>query len=108
MQHDTLLDTRHWPAAERHHHVFRAFDALQPGAALELAADHDPLGLYFEFETSRRGCFDWRYLQSGPRDWHVRITRVAAGSLATVSECCSGNCGGHGPQVHGGAPLPPS
>ena len=30
-------------------------------------------------EKTRLGQFEWRYLESGPAQWHVRIARVAAG-----------------------------
>jgi uncharacterized protein (DUF2249 family) len=73
--------------------VFSHFDALGPGEALELTSDHDPLPLYFQFERTRLGLFDWRYLASGPARWRVRVARVdnaarAAGEEGDTSGCC--------------------
>lgn len=91
-----LIDVRTVPAPQRHPLIFGTFDALAPGEAFEIVNDHDPLPLYFHFEKTRLGQFDWRYLESGPARWHVRIGRVAAGQPSADSSGktsgCSGGC----------------
>jgi uncharacterized protein (DUF2249 family) len=86
------LDVRTVPPPQRHPLIFGAFDALAPGEAIEIVNDHDPMPLYFQFEKTRLGQFDWRYLGAGPQLWHVRIARVAQG----VPSGDTGGCGGSG------------
>ena len=87
-----LIDVRSVPPAQRHPLIFGTFDALATGQAFEIENDHDPVPLYFQFEQTRGGQFAWRYLESGPARWHVRIARVAAGVAGGVSTGCGGGC----------------
>lgn len=84
------LDVRSVPPPRRHPVIFGAFDALAPGEALEIVIDRDPVPLRLQFETTRRGQFDWRYLQAGPLRWHVRIERVAEGAPSGPTSGCGG------------------
>ena len=87
-----LIDVRSVPPPQRHPLIFGTFDALTPGQAFEIVNDHDPMPLYFQFEKTRLGQFEWRYLESGPALWRVRIGRVAAGQPAGDSSGCCGVC----------------
>jgi uncharacterized protein (DUF2249 family) len=87
-----LLDVRAVPPPQRHPTIFGAFDALAPGEALEIVNDHDPVPLYFQFEKTRLGQFDWRYLVAGPDLWRVRIARVAPGVPNSDTNGCCGTC----------------
>ena len=87
-----LIDVRTVPPPQRHPLIFGTFDALAPGEAFEIVNDHDPLPLYFQFEKTRLGQFDWRYLETGPSRWHVRIARVAAGAAGGDTSGCCGGC----------------
>lgn len=73
------LDMREVPPAERHPLVFSTFDALPRGESFDLVVDHDPVPLYFQLDRARPGQFYWLYLEAGPKQWHVRIARVADG-----------------------------
>lgn len=86
------LDVRSVPPPQRHPMIFGAFDALAPGEAFEIVNDHDPVPLYFQFEKTRLGQFDWRYLEAGPERWHVRIARVAQGVPSGDTSGCCGGC----------------
>ncbi len=86
------IDVRTVPPPQRHPLIFGTFDALAPGDAFEIVNDHDPLPLFFQFDRTRTGQFDWHYLQQGPAVWQVRIGRVAEGQpLGDTSGCC-GQC----------------
>lgn len=86
------IDVRTISPPARHPLIFGTFDSLAPGEAFEIVNDHDPLPLYLQFERSRLGQFEWAYLESGPRRWHVRIARAASGApLQDTSGCC-GHC----------------
>jgi uncharacterized protein (DUF2249 family) len=84
---DIVLDVRSIAPRERHPRIFATFDALAPGASFELANDHDPLPLYYQFAAERNGTFEWSYLEQGPELWRVRI-----GKTAERASCC-GTCG---------------
>src|SRR5512142_3378956 len=72
---EQTLDVRQMPPRERHPAILSAWDQLEPGHALLLINDHDPLPLYFEFSCQHGGTFRWDYLERGPETWQVRITK---------------------------------
>ncbi len=74
---DSALDLRTLPLSRQRALILATFDALAPGETLELLDDHDPMPLYFRLDRLREGEFAWRYLQTGPDCWQVRIVRVA-------------------------------
>ncbi|MDT0200895.1 DUF2249 domain-containing protein [Nocardioides sp. AE5] len=69
------LDARVVPHAIRHATVFGALDAVRPGKALVLVAPHDPIPLLRQLEGRQPGVFEVDYLQRGPEDWRLLITR---------------------------------
>lgn len=90
------IDLRTTAARERHPLVFGCFDALQPGASLQLINDHDPRPLYYQLQDRCAGQFDWTYLQAGPDLWRVQIGKTSVAKAdAFAGSCCSGGaCGG--------------
>jgi len=60
---------------ERHPLIFRTFDELEKGDAFVLVNDHDPKPLYYQFLHEREGLFSWQYLEEGPEEWRVKITK---------------------------------
>ncbi len=60
---------------ERHPLIFRTFDELDKGDSFVLVNDHDPKPLYYSFLHEREGHFSWKYLQEGPEEWKVQITK---------------------------------
>ncbi|MEP7283748.1 MAG: DUF2249 domain-containing protein [Rubrivivax sp.] len=92
----TTIDLRSIAPRERHALIFARFDALQPGQVLELVNDHDPQPLRLQFEDRAFGQYDWRYVETGPASWRVRIGKsaVPVGAAAGDSCCSGGACGG--------------
>jgi len=92
----STLDVRQIPPPQRHAQIFGRFDALQPGQALQLVNDHDPLPLRWQFEDRLRGSFDWTYLEAGPALWRVQIGKLKAKPSGWGEDsCCSGGaCSG--------------
>lgn len=68
-------DVRGLPPQERHPLIFRTFTALNAGEKMILVNDHDPKPLYYQMSAEMPGQFEWSYLEEGPRDWRVAITR---------------------------------
>ena len=61
---------------ERHPLIFSTFDALPSGEAFILVNDHDPKPLYYQFLHEREGLFSWEYIQEGPEQWKVKISKT--------------------------------
>ena len=74
-QGDPELDVRLIPHAVRHGAVLGAFDAVQPGSALVLVAPHDPQPLLRQLAERAGGRLEVDYLQRGPEEWRLRVTR---------------------------------
>ena len=90
------IDVREISPRERHALIFKQFDALAPGQALQLVNDHDPRPLHYQFEERSEGQYEWIYLEAGPSLWRIQICKQSAGeSRATGDSCCSGGacCG---------------
>ena len=89
------IDAQSIPPHARHATIFATFAELAPGQAMELVNNHDPRPLFFQFQNSVPGQFDWNYLEEGPQTWRVAIKRTKAGSAYDGgSSCCGGGCGG--------------
>lgn len=70
------LDLRNMPPLERHVRIFETWNNLQEGQTLRIINDHDPKPLYYQFDAEQKGQFEWKYEQSGPKDWIVRIKKL--------------------------------
>jgi uncharacterized protein (DUF2249 family)/quercetin dioxygenase-like cupin family protein len=73
--------------AERHPHVFAAFDRLAVGESFIIFNDHDPQPLRMQIEQMRQGEMNWEYIERGPDTFRIRLTRVAppAGNVGPVN-----------------------
>ena len=78
------LDVRGLPKPDKHPAIFAAYDSLPVGAAFVLVNNHYPRHLRDEFEVDHPGSYDWEYVESGPRTWRIRITKLAATPLPRV------------------------
>jgi len=88
---DRTVDVREIAPRERHPLIFSTFNGLNAGESMALVNDHDPKPLYYQFQAELAGKFEWNYLQNGPDEWRVRITKLAA---AHGDGRCCGSCGG--------------
>lgn len=68
-----VLDVNLIPHQVRHSAIHGAFDAIKPGSSLIIVANHAPVPLLRELEARFPITVD--YLQEGPEQWHVKITR---------------------------------
>lgn len=59
----------------KHPTIFEKFDSLQPGESFILFNDHDPRPLYFQLSQMRGDIFTWEYLEQGPYDFRILITK---------------------------------
>ncbi|WP_406151608.1 DUF2249 domain-containing protein [Streptomyces sp. NBC_01012] len=77
LQDSTVVDVREIPHGRRHPRIFTRFARLAERESFVLVNNHDPKPLRREFEATHPGAFAWEYVESGPEQWQVRITRVA-------------------------------
>ncbi|RJO62725.1 MAG: DUF2249 domain-containing protein [Dehalococcoidia bacterium] len=70
------LDIRQVTPFERHGLIMKTWDNLKAGEILQITNDHDPKPLHYQFDAEYKGQFEWKYEQSGPKDWVVTIKRV--------------------------------
>ncbi|MEI7778641.1 MAG: DUF2249 domain-containing protein [Actinomycetes bacterium] len=70
-----ILDVRMIPASVRHAAVHGALSAIPKSGTIVLAAPHDPIPLLAELQESHPGEFEVAYLERGPENWLLKLTR---------------------------------
>ncbi|MGY4829068.1 DUF2249 domain-containing protein [Sphaerotilaceae bacterium SBD11-9] len=87
------IDVRQIAPRDRHPTIFSTFRCLTSGQSMLLINDHDPVPLYHQLAAEQPGGFVWEYLEAGPEQWRVAITRTATQASRSDGQCC-GSCGG--------------
>jgi len=73
----TRLDVRDVEPKRRFDLIMGTYEALAPGATMELIVDHDPECMYFTLKATRGDdAFGFEYLERGPVDWRVLVTKL--------------------------------
>lgn len=70
------VNATEYPPHLKHKVIFQTFDKLEPGEAMLLVNDHDPVPLRFQFESMHPGQFTWEYEEQGPVTFRVRIGKI--------------------------------
>lgn len=70
------LDVRVLTHDSRHEIIFAKLEQLEPGGSLVIVNDHDPKPLHYQISAMWPDRFGWSYLQAGPQQWRVSITRA--------------------------------
>ena len=78
------LDVRPMRKPDKHPTIFAAYDDLPAGGSFVLVNNHDPIHLRDEFETDHAGSYGWEYVESGPRTWRIRISKLTTTPLPRV------------------------
>jgi hypothetical protein len=63
------LDMRAVPLLQRQARIMSAWRDLPAGAELRLINDREPKPLYYLFQATQRGRFEWRYEKEDPEEW---------------------------------------
>lgn len=71
-----VLDVRQLRKPDKHPTIFATYNALACGQSFVLVNDHDPKHLRDEFETDHPNSYRWEYINTEPRDWRIRITKL--------------------------------
>lgn len=77
----TLLEPR-----VKHQTIFQKFDSLEPGESFVLYNDHDPRPLYFQLLELRGEIFSWEYIERGPYEFRILITKNAETNQSAQQE----------------------
>ena len=78
------IDVRTLRKPDKHPAIFHAYAGVPVGESLVLVNDHDPRHLRDEFEIEYPGGYSWEYIAREPRDWRIRITKLASTPLPRV------------------------
>lgn len=76
---ENILDVTVLDPKEKHPTIFARFDELTEGGSLTIHNDHDPKPLYYQLLGERGNIFTWEYLEQGPEQWKVRMTKNIRG-----------------------------
>jgi uncharacterized protein (DUF2249 family)/hemerythrin-like domain-containing protein len=66
---EVALDMRTVPLLQRQARIMSAWRELPTGAELRLINDREPKPLYYLFQATQHGRFQWRYEKEGPEEW---------------------------------------
>ncbi len=72
----TVFDVRPIPGRVKHAQIFQRWFDLPVGQHFILLNDHDPVPLYYQFAAEFPGTFTWEYLERGPEEFRVKITKL--------------------------------
>lgn len=78
------LDVRPLRKPDKHPTIFATYAALPVGGSFILINDHDPKHLHEEFEVDHSGSYDWEYLNTEPRDWQIKISKLTSTPLPQI------------------------
>lgn len=71
-----VFDVRPIPCRVKHAQIFLRWLNLPVGQFFVLLNDHDPVPLRYQFEAEFQDAFAWEYLERGPEDFRVKITKL--------------------------------
>jgi uncharacterized protein (DUF2249 family) len=91
---DKVMDVRPIPCSIKHGLILKTWRELPVGDHFILLNDHDPVPMRYQFEAEFPGAFTWAYLEQGPEDFRVQITKLQELPAAVASPKSYG-CSGH-------------
>ena len=74
---NAVFDVRPIPGRVKHTQIFQRWFDLPVGSYFVLLNDHDPVPLRYQFEGQFPGAFSWEYLEQGPEEFRVKITKLS-------------------------------
>ena len=88
---DKVLDVRPIPCSVKHGLIIKTWFSLPVGDFFVLLNDHDPVPLRYQFEAEFGDSFRWEYLERGPQDFRVKISKVTSVQPVTLDSPCGGS-----------------
>jgi len=71
-----VMDVRAIPCSVKHGLILKTWRELPVGDHFILLNDHDPVPLRSQFDAEFPGAFTWDYLERGPADVRVKLTKL--------------------------------
>ena len=91
---DKVMDVRPIPCSVKHGLILKTWRELPVGDHFVLLNDHDPAPLRYQFEAEFPGAFTWEYVERGPEDFRIKLTKLQA-LPAAVESGKSYGCSAH-------------
>ncbi len=85
-----VMDVRPIPCSIKHRLILQTWFNLPLGDYFVLLNDHDPVPLRYQFEAEFPNAFTWDYLERGPEDFRVKITKIADVPKLDLASPCGG------------------
>lgn len=92
---DKVMDVRPIPCSIKHGLIFKTWRELAVGDHFILLNDHDPVPLRYQFEAEFPGACSWEYVERGPEEFRVKITKVKALTDALSASPSAHSCSAH-------------
>ncbi len=73
---DKVMDVRVIPCSVKHGLILRTWAELPVGDHFVLLNGHDPLPLYRQFTAADPSVCGWEYLERGPENYRIKITKL--------------------------------
>jgi uncharacterized protein (DUF2249 family) len=73
---DKVMDVRLIPCSVKHGLILSTWRELPVGDHFILLNDHDPVPLRDQFEAEFPATFTWDYLERGPEDFRIKLTKL--------------------------------
>jgi uncharacterized protein (DUF2249 family) len=93
MSADKVMDVRAIPCSIKHGWIVKTWLELPAGEHFILLNDHDPARLREQFAAQWPESFAWEYLDKGPDEFRVKITKLKA--LGEPAQPIATGCGEH-------------
>lgn len=87
---DKVMDVRPIPCSIKHGLILKTWFNLPVGEHFILLNDHDPVPLRYQFEAEFPGAFTWDYVERGPEDFRVKITKTRGVITTDLASPCGG------------------
>ena len=83
------MDVRPIPCSIKHGLILKTWFELSVGDHFILLNDHDPVPLRYQFQAEFGEAFRWEYLEQGPTEFRVKITKLSALPFRDLANPCS-------------------
>ena len=84
------LDVRPIPCSIKHGLILKTWFNLPLGDYFILLNDHDPVPLRYQFEAEFGAAVSWEYLERGPENFRVKISKVSEVRPVELESPCGG------------------
>jgi uncharacterized protein (DUF2249 family) len=75
---DKVMDVRPIPCSIKHGLILKTWRELAVNDYFILLNDHDPVPLRYQFQAEFPGAVAWDYVEQGPENFRVKITKLCA------------------------------